>query len=134
MDQTYTGKDRRRYKRVKISLIVVYRRDEPLDVTVREGNREVKATMLDISEGGMSIFTDMSIPVSTIVWIKFTLVKTEKDHTDFYGKLELKGEVRYNSLVDKRCHRLGVCFLNLSEKDRLSIANFVQTIENYPPK
>ncbi len=57
MDETYNGAERRRFKRYKINLIVVYRKDEPLDVTIVDGENEQKASMLDISEGGMSILT-----------------------------------------------------------------------------
>lgn len=128
MNNSYAGQERRKYKRVSVKLVVIYRKDEPLDVTIHEGTKEIKATMLDISEGGISIMTEADISVSTKVLIRFTLIKTDKDHADFYGNLEVRGEVRYNRLMGKS-HRVGICFLNLSDTDKRNITDFVQTIE-----
>ncbi len=129
MNEIYPEKERRKFKRVKVKLIVIYRKDAPLDVTIHDGNKELKATMLDISEGGISILTEADIPVSTIILIRFTLIKTDKDHADFYGNMELRGEVRYNRLMVKS-HRVGICFLDICDADRHNIADFVQTIES----
>lgn len=133
MNEMYKGQERRKFKRVKVKLVVIYRKDRPLDVTIHEGDKEVKATMLDISEGGISILTEADIPVSTTILIRFTLIKTDKDHADFYGNMELRGEVRYNRLTGKS-HRVGICFLDISDADKHNIADFVQTIESQPKK
>ena len=86
----YSGKERRRFKRakLKIGVIIACHRDGSTDVMIREGAREFKATMLDIGEGGISILTDIDIPILSTVWVRFTLSKTSGERTDFFGDME----------------------------------------------
>jgi c-di-GMP-binding flagellar brake protein YcgR len=125
----YSGQERRKFKRVKINLVVVYHPDRPLDVVVMQGSKEERATMLDISQGGMSILAKTNIPISTNVWIKFTLMSSDKDHADFYGNMEVKGQVRYGIAEPGGRYRLGISFLGLNEKDSINISSFVESLE-----
>lgn len=131
MDRTYSGKERRKFKRLKLkfTITVIFRKDEPLGVRIRNGKKEYEATMLDISEGGMSILTDINIPPSTILWIRFTLAHGDKERIDFFGTMEIKGEVRYSSLAKPGFYRLGICFLDISENERNQITNFMAVVE-----
>jgi c-di-GMP-binding flagellar brake protein YcgR len=126
----YTGSDRRRFKRVKVSVTVVYRKDAPLDVRVRNSNFESEATMLDISEGGMALVTNINIPISTIMWVRFTLTKVEGKAINFYGDIELLGKVCNSVLIAENSYRIGIQFIEVKEKVSNDIRNFVNALEN----
>jgi len=132
MNNNYSGEEKRKFKRVKIKfkLDVVYRKDQPLDVRLRDGDKEYRATMIDISEGGMSIMTEAKIPVSNVLCIKFTLVRMEKESVDFFGEMEVRGEVRYCLGLMPRVFRLGISFVNVNEKEKQQILNFIYALEN----
>lgn len=123
---SYAGSDRRRTKRVRVSLSVIYRINEPLTVRLLTANREIKATILDLSESGMAILTDYDIPEKTELLMRFTLFKVEKDDVSFYGPVEITGEVRYSARQNGEC-RLGINFIKIEEEDRKEIANFAST-------
>ncbi len=129
MSHVYHGPERRNFKRVKVNLIVVYREDAPLDVHIRASGVDYQASMVDISEGGMSILTEANIAVSTTLWIKFSLLDRKDKGVDFYGTMELKGKVLSNILLEGDTHRLGIQFFSVEEKDKSDIAHFVEIID-----
>lgn len=124
----YQGCERRRFKRVRVNLVVVYREDGPLEVRIRSGKEEHASTMVDICEEGVSILTDINIPVSTVLWIRFTLADNKSKGFDFYGTAEVKGRVLYSILTATGHYRLGINFYDFKEKERRLIANFVDVI------
>ncbi len=128
--ENYSGQERRRFKRVKLGVSLVYRKDAPMDVNVRSSNIESKAKMLDLGEGGLAILTDVNIPVSTVLWVKFTLSKAENKSVSYYGNMELLGEVRYSVPVEGNNYRLGISFVNIKEKLKVDITNFMISVED----
>jgi len=131
MTEDFNGADRRQFKRLrlKFSVTVVFSKDKPIDVHISDGTKEYRAIMLDISEGGMSIIADVNIPISTNIWVKFTLARVENECVDFYGVMEMKGEVRYNIPLEDGTFRLGICFVDISERHRTDIINFMEMLE-----
>jgi c-di-GMP-binding flagellar brake protein YcgR len=125
----YSGAERRNFKRVKVNLIVVYREDESLDVRIRTGNQERQATMVDISEEGVAVLTDVNIPVTTMLCIRFNLADNKKNGIDFYGAEDIKGKVLYAAPSDTGHFRIGIQFCDLTKNDRIQIKNFVDIIE-----
>ncbi|MFA6217576.1 MAG: PilZ domain-containing protein [Candidatus Omnitrophota bacterium] len=130
MEDLFTGKDRRRHKRVKLSLTVVYRTKEPLEVRLKNEEREFQASLSDISEGGTCIITDVNIAVGTILWIRFTLAHVEQVKVNFFGTIEMLGEVRYNNPIKKNLYRLGISFTNVKDSFKHEIANFVDMVDD----
>ncbi|MDD5730254.1 MAG: PilZ domain-containing protein [Candidatus Omnitrophica bacterium] len=126
---SYNGAERRRFKRIKISLNVIYRRSEPPDVRIKTLDKETRAEMLDIGIGGMSIESDVDVPLHTTLWIKFTLSKAEKASVGFFGTVEVLGEVRNNAKLDSGKYRIGISFSKIDEYSKSQIANFVEQIE-----
>jgi len=124
--------EQRKYKRVRLGLSLVYRPDTSLNVSLRGSGEEHKAKMFDLSEGGLAIISDVQIPVSTLLWTKFTLSKTEDKGVSYYGSMELLGEVRYCIPAGKDEYRLGIAFVNIKDKTRADIANFVITVDGNP--
>ncbi|MCX5708632.1 MAG: PilZ domain-containing protein [Candidatus Omnitrophica bacterium] len=124
-DKIYSS-EQRRFKRIKINLSVVFRLARPAAIRLLVGNKEVRATMLDLSEGGLSVLTNYDIPKSTALLIKFTLFKVENDDVSFYGPMEIIGEVRYNMPLGGNEYRLGIYYKKIKNQDKIEIANFLK--------
>lgn len=129
MDHTpFLGKDKRNARRLRLRMAVVYQINKPLALRLQIGEKEIIATALDLSEGGIAILTDYNIPENTELMIKFTLFKVnETNHVNFYGPMEIIGQVRSNNAIENNMHRLGICFTNVSDRDKVEITNFVKT-------
>ena len=123
----YKGRERRKFKRVRVNFTAIFRIDKPIYVRMMAGNHEVDGVLLDLSEGGLCILTTFDIPASTILLIKFVLIDAHSFADNRIAKMDVVGEVRYNILFGKQEHRLGIFFTQISDKDRKTIADFVET-------
>jgi c-di-GMP-binding flagellar brake protein YcgR len=123
----YKGRERRKFKRVRVNFTAIFRIDKPIYVRMMAGNREVDGILLDLSEGGLCILTTLDIAASTILLIKFVLIDAHSFADNRTAKMDVVGEVRYNILFGKQEHRLGIFFTQISDKDRKTIADFVET-------
>jgi c-di-GMP-binding flagellar brake protein YcgR len=132
MDSEYSGEERRHFKRARISLTVVYRTNEPLSVRMLTADKEIQATMVDLSEGGMAVLTNYSLSQSTVLLMRFTLFKIDKENVSFYGPVSITGEVRYSTMIDIDLYRVGICFTKIEEQDKREIASFVQMVSIFP--
>lgn len=130
MDNEYSGVEKRQFKRARVSLTVVYRANAPLSVRMLTADKEIQATMVDLSESGMALLTNYSIPEFTVLLMRFTLFKVNKEDVSFYGPVSITGEVRYNTVIDKELYRVGICFTKIEEQDRHEIADFVKIASN----
>lgn len=131
MDGCYRGDDRRKFRRIRVNLNVIYHRSGAFEVSVRNLDRENLAVMLDISEGGIAIITDLQIPVNTVIMVKFLFNSNGKVVSlDFYGRIEVLGQVRYSSFVKKDVYRIGIAFIKLDETNRNKIHKFITICEN----
>jgi c-di-GMP-binding flagellar brake protein YcgR len=129
MENGYSGVERRRHKRVRVRLNVVFRKNEPLDVRIRTLEGETRAQMVDISESGMAIISNVAIPIATVLWIRFTLSKAEKESVSFYGTAEVLGKVVNSAPHGHDVFRLGILFLEVDDVSKREIANFVSVLE-----
>jgi c-di-GMP-binding flagellar brake protein YcgR len=125
----YNGVERRRFRRVKINLEVVYREDDTLDLRIRAGSQEHRASMLDISEAGMAFLTDVNIPLWTLLRIRFNMEDAKETGINFYGTEDVKAKVLHVTKVSGGNFRIGVHFYDLSRSERVRIGNFVAIIE-----
>ena len=130
MDIEYSGVEKRRFRRARVSLTVVYLINEPLSMRMLTADKEVQATMIDLSENGMAILTNYFVPDSTVLLMRFTLFKVNKKDVSFYGPISITAEVRYSTMVDKDLYRVGVCFTEIEEQDRREIADFAKIALN----
>lgn len=119
MENTYVGKERRANKRVRMNCTVTYRANEPVTARFMMGSNNVQAKMLDISQSGMAMVTDYDIPVSTVLSMRFTILKVNKEIVTFSGPTEVTGEVKSNLPVEGNAHRLGICF---SEMKKINVS------------
>jgi len=128
MYRKYSGYDRRRFQRLDLNILLLYRVNEPVFVRMQVGDKEIEATMLNLSEGGMGFLTKHNIPVMTELFIKFTLSKMDKNGgITFHGPMRIVGEVRSSTPVENDEYRLGVSFTKIKLQDRAEIINFIKT-------
>jgi len=125
----YPGIEKRRFKRVRANFIVFYKVNSSLRFRLRIKDRDIEALAIDISEGGMAVYTDYDIPTADIVNAKFVIIN---DHgisaPDRTRAIMAGGAVRYNIFIEaKKTFRFGMQFANLSADDRTFISNFVAT-------
>lgn len=121
--------ERRQFKRVDDLMIVTYRLRAPLEVSVRAGDRDFDAIMLDISEGGLGIDSKFEIPVGSEARLKFT-IRNEITPLEHQRKrsIEVDGESRYCRPTLERSFRVGILFKGLSDGDRSCIAEYVNDL------
>ena len=115
MLNTYSGIERRSNKRFRMNCTVIYRTDETLDARFSIQGHDLRAKMLDISQNGMAMVTDQDIPVATVLSMRFTLLKVNKELVKFSGSMEITGEVRSNIPVTEHQHRLGIFFTKMKK-------------------
>ncbi|MFH1355104.1 MAG: PilZ domain-containing protein [Candidatus Omnitrophota bacterium] len=125
MPQDYQGKEKRRDKRYKVDLNVFYRSDNPLDVQLKNKENERRATMADISEGGMCIVANLKIAEGSDLHIRFLLAESEKER----GIIDLVGKVRYNKMITSDSYRIGISFEELDKIARIEIHHFLEMLE-----
>jgi c-di-GMP-binding flagellar brake protein YcgR len=118
----------RKFKRIRVNLAVVYRVDRPAKARLIVGTKELRATMVDLSEAGISFLTECSIPIGSLLVMKFTLFNLEKDDVSFYGPMEILGEVRYSMLLGASEYRLGILFKRIEAQDKQEISNFLKRV------
>jgi c-di-GMP-binding flagellar brake protein YcgR len=123
MEGQFHGKERRRVKRVRVSLSLIYKVHEPLTVSLLTAEKEIKAHILDLSQEGMAISTDYHLPQDTVLIMRFTLYRVDRDDISFYGPVEIEGVVRYN-VKENETSRLGIRFTKIEEQDKREITNF----------
>ncbi|MFH1413487.1 MAG: PilZ domain-containing protein [Candidatus Omnitrophota bacterium] len=125
MPQDYQGQEKRRHKRYKVNLNVLYRSDNPLAVQLRNEENERRATMADMSEGGMSIITNLKIAEGTDLYIRFLLVESEEES----GIIDFVGKIRYNKMITSDSYRIGISFEELDKISRIEIHHFLKMLE-----
>jgi c-di-GMP-binding flagellar brake protein YcgR len=113
MESAYTGIERRGNKRVRMNCTVIYRLNEPVSTRFIMSGKDLEAQMVDISQGGMAMITDYDIPTSTVLSMRFTILKVNKEIINLTGPVEIMGEVRSNVAVEKNGHRLGIYFTKM---------------------
>lgn len=118
--------ENRKFKRTRVNLAVVYRIDRPVKVRLTVGNKELRATMVDLSEAGISFLTDSNVPNNSLLMMKFTLFKLEDDDVSFYGPMEIMGEVRYCMPLGEKEYRMGILFKQIDDQDKKEIINFLE--------
>ncbi len=130
MNKDYSGVEKRKYKRVLVNFNLRYRIQEPLRFIMLIGDKEVNAVMIDLSEGGMAIVTNYSVPVGTELALKFTLVyPRDQERSD--DIVVVLGRVTYCTPMDK-ANRIGISFTRISKQQVSTIVEFVNLVYKPP--
>jgi len=115
MLRTYEGLERRSSKRFRMNCTVIYRVDQTMDARFSLQGHDLRAKMLDISQNGMAMVTDQDIPVATVLSMRFTLLKIDKELSDFL--VLRKSSERYVPVFPwtEHQHRLGISFTKMKK-------------------
>jgi hypothetical protein len=113
MVEAYCGPERRQSKRERMNCTVIYRTDRSLDARFSLHGQDIYAKMIDISSNGMAMITDKNIPISTVLSMRFTLLKVKDELVKFSTPMEITGEVRSNTLLTDQKRRLGIYFTKM---------------------
>lgn len=126
MSGEYSGPDRRKYKRIRVNFMVLYKNEDSSKKNKIYRGNEVYALMLDLSETGMAVLTEYDIPASTSLDLKFTLPALHKvTYLNQPIPIAVKGTVRYSKAMGKDGFRIGVLFTEIGIGDRNLIRDFV---------
>jgi c-di-GMP-binding flagellar brake protein YcgR len=115
MNAVYNNIERRKQKRMRVNCTVIYRTNEPPDTRFLMSGKDIKAQMVDISQTGMAMVTESDIPTSTVLSMRFTLLKVNNEIINFSGPMEITGEVRSNEPLSEQQHRLGIYFTKMKK-------------------
>ena len=128
---SYTGyNDRRRFQRLDLTFSVIYRVLRPLETRIRFGDIETEATTLDIGSGGMALLTDRSIPISTILHLRFCLFRMDRfGNTIVYRPLQVNAQVR-SKFTHEKGYRLGVTFLKKDSDTREELIELTRCVNS----
>lgn len=126
MSDNYSGQERRKFRRLKVNITVIYNVDSPLVVKISIGDRDIEASTVDISEEGMGFSTKHNLPAGALLSLKFMVYKIEDDSNfKLYKFIKIKGEVKSNVLVASGQRRIGVMFKDMEDDTRQMISEFV---------
>ena len=115
MDSAYSDIERRNHKRLRMNCTVIYRINEPPAAHFVMKGKDIDAKMIDISQGGMAMVTSSDIPVSTVLSMRFALLNVDNEAVKFSGPLEVTGEVKSSTPLEKNEHRLGIYFTKMKK-------------------
>jgi c-di-GMP-binding flagellar brake protein YcgR len=124
-DKPGEARERRIFKRLRVNLAIVFRVDKTSKMRMQIEHKDIRATMIDLSEGGVSILTNHDIPEGSILSMKFTLFKVDSEDVSFYGPMDIVGEIRYHHTLANNEYRLGIVFKKIEKDDLGEIHNFI---------
>ncbi len=126
MPGEYLGPDRRKYKRIRVNFMTVYKSEDPLEKIKISQDKEIYALMLDLGEAGMAVLTEYNIPVATLLDLKFVLpVRNRITNLNQPVSIVVKGKVRYSKAMGQDGFRIGILFTEIGAGDRSLIKDFV---------
>ena len=125
-EMKFSGSERRKAKRLRVNLSILFRLDQSSKVRMFVEEKEIRATMVDLSETGLALLTNVDMPDHALLAMKFTLFRVEPDDVSFYGPIEIVGEVRYRQQLTPQEFRVGIVFSRIEDADRQEIGQFVK--------
>lgn len=127
MAEKYLGPERRKFKRVNVNFTLIYRVDASLSAQIAiEGNTDIDVLMLDLSQVGLALLTNYSIPQETDMLLKFTLINSSAGIERRTVKLDMVGKVVSNIKIREGEYRIGINFTQITQEDKDAIAEFVR--------
>ncbi|MFH0878017.1 MAG: PilZ domain-containing protein [Candidatus Omnitrophota bacterium] len=115
--------EQRQNVRVPVYVDFYYLIAQPPEIRIRLGQEEKKGSMVNISSGGIGFVSDVELPSSTEVDIKFCLVLKDIESPS----LSVTGQVKHcRFLPELKTYRIGIAFNKINEKERGIISEFVK--------
>jgi len=117
-------REKRRFPRVCVQFDLIYKLNKLPEIHMRVGDEERSASLMSISESGMAILTDRSIPEATELEILFHLIFKDRQTPAMYAV----GQVKHcTEVAAEKEYRLGIEFLDIDENDKNTIAEFIRS-------
>ncbi len=121
------GKDRRRFQRLNLNLVVWYKLLKPLHPAETLGTAEREAITLDISPFGMAFMSSYNMPVSVDLALKFIIFTSPPGSgSNLAIPLEVNAKVRSCVPAEKGEFRVGVSFTNIQLEQQQKLMKFAQ--------
>ena len=126
----YTGyrTERRKFKRMRIGLGVVFRIVEPQSVRDFLGEEDFESQTLNISESGAAVIFDSYVPIGTRLFVKIVLFEADPmGSVKFFEPLQLVARVCSSFIQSDYQYRLGLSFYELDEKQKEILSDIVRS-------
>lgn len=121
------GKDRRRFQRLNLNLVVWYKLAHPQKATGTLGIAEREAITVDISPFGMAFMSSFNMELYTDLALKFIIFSTKDGSTGNLAiPLEVNAKVRSCAPCEKGEFRVGVSFVNIELEKQQKLMKFAQ--------
>ena len=127
MEDKLKGKNRRSAERKEVAFTLIYGVEAPYTLRVNLGlTDDLDALMLDLSDLGMAIITEVDLPKGTQLYIKFNL-----RNLSLYGEKRSRNMVIVAEVVSQvdlgnGNYRIGMRFDKISDEDKSAISDFVK--------
>jgi c-di-GMP-binding flagellar brake protein YcgR len=121
------GKDRRRFQRLNLNLVVWYKVLHPHPENNLLGTAEREAITTDISPFGMAFMSSFNIPAFTDLGLKF-IIFSSKDgsYNTLTIPMEVNAKVRSCTPGEKNEYRVGVSFTNIQLEQQQKLMKFAR--------
>jgi c-di-GMP-binding flagellar brake protein YcgR len=130
MAESYSGDERRKFKRIKVSFTLVYSIDSSLSESMMiQGHNAIDALMVDLNQEGMAILTENDIALGTIIILKFTLIDFSEDSEAGTNNMDMLAKVVSNTKINEGEYRVGLYFTQISRENKVRIAEFIRNKE-----
>jgi c-di-GMP-binding flagellar brake protein YcgR len=121
------GKDRRRFQRLNLNLVVWYKILHIEQANNMLGAEEREAITTDISPFGMAFMSSYNIPAYTDLSLKFIIFSSQAGaYSSLTIPIEVNAKVRSCALCENNEYRVGVSFSNIELEKQQKLMKFVQ--------
>lgn len=121
------GKDRRRFQRLNLNLIVWYKALHPQDLCQILGPTDLAAITLDISPFGMAFMSKYNIPTFSDLGLKFIVFGSHRDSYESLAvPIEVKAKVRSCKPFEADGYRVGVSFDDIDLEKQQKLAHIMK--------
>jgi len=121
------GKDRRRFQRLNLNLVVWYKLVKPVSGPATLGATEREAITLDISPFGMAFMSSFNIPVFTELALKFIIFSSQDGvYNNLAIPIEVNAKVRSCAPAEKGEFRIGASFTNIQLEQQQKLMKFAK--------
>ncbi len=122
--------DQRKFQRYQCNLSVWCKVQEPYDVRMHFGDKEIEAIALNLSEAGVGLLSEHRIPKYSVISLTIVMFKGNSSG-EVRGErpLIVKGTVCYSQPAEEENkYRLGVCFTDMPNESKVRLNDFLAAL------
>lgn len=121
------GKDRRRFQRLNLNLVVWYKVLHPEQANNMLGAVEREAITTDISPFGMAFMSSYNIAAFTDLGLKFIIFSSQNGvYSNLTIPIEVNARVRSCAPCENNEYRVGVSFTNIELNQQQQLMKFAR--------